>query len=161
MTLEACCMRRQSCARRTPELSGRLISERAHSAHGFRSGFSTIMPTARIAVVRTMECREWVDKEYRGLYTFTFETEQELLSVAYKSEKKYSLFGQKIEKLILIWQKDLNAVFYGIAADDWAGPVQMLSLHFGDVQMFPYALGSTMEEATLVNKIERRCRRLD
>ena len=52
-------------------------------------------------------------------------------------------------------------MFYGIAADDWTGPVRMLSLHFGDVQMFPYALGSVMEGATLVSKIERRCRRLD
>src|SRR5215469_18137652 len=29
MTLKACCMRRQSCARRTPGSFGRLISERA------------------------------------------------------------------------------------------------------------------------------------
>jgi|SRR5271166_3359959 len=108
-----------------------------------------------------MECREWVDKDYGGLYTFTFDTGQELLSVAYKPEGKYPLDGQKIEKWILIWQKDLNAVFYGIAADDWTGPVRMLSLHFGDVQMFSHALGSKMEEDTLVSKIERRCRRLD
>ena len=44
-----------------------------------------------LAVVRKMECREWVDKDYRGLYTFTFDTEQELLSVAYKPEGKYQL----------------------------------------------------------------------
>jgi hypothetical protein len=122
---------------------------------------SCLFTTEAIAVVRKMECREWVDKDYRGLYTFTFDTEHELLSVAYKPEGKYSLDGQKIEKWILIWQKDLNAVFYGIAADDWTGPVRMLSLHFGDVQMFHYALGSAMEEDTLVSKIERRCRRLD
>jgi hypothetical protein len=108
-----------------------------------------------------MECQEWVDSDYRGLYTFTFNTEQEILSVAYKQQGKYPLAGQKVEKWILIWQKDLNAVFYGIAADDWTGPVRMLSLHFGDVQMFPYALGSKMEESTLVSKIERRCRRFD
>jgi hypothetical protein len=122
---------------------------------------SCISVNEALAVVRKMECREWVDKEYRGLYSFAFDTEQKLLSVAYKPEGKYPLTGQNIEKWILIWRKDLNAVFYGIDADDWTGPVRMLSLHFGDVQMFPYALGSTMEDSTLVSKIERRCGRLD
>jgi hypothetical protein len=114
-----------------------------------------------LAVVRKMECREWMDKEYRGLYTFNFDTERKLLSAAYKPEGKYPLAGQKIENWVLIWQKDLNAVFYGIAADDWTAPVRMLSLHFGDVKMFPYELGSVMEDSILVSKIERICRRLD
>jgi hypothetical protein len=122
---------------------------------------SCLFVNEALAVARKMECREWMDKEYRGLYTFTFDIEQKLLSVAYKPEGKYPLDGQKIEKWILIWQKDLNAVFYGIAADDWTGPVRMLSLHFGDVKMFPYALGSVMEDTIWLSKIEHRCRRLD
>jgi len=49
------------------------------------------------ARIRRMECREWVDKEYRGLFQFTFDDERELLSVIYKSEGKYPLFGQSVE----------------------------------------------------------------
>jgi hypothetical protein len=97
---------------------------------------SCLSVTEALAVVRKMECREWLDKDYRGLYIFTFDTEREMLSVAYKSEGKYPLAGQKIEKWILIWQKDLNAVFYGIAADDWTGPVKMLSLQLVTYKCF-------------------------
>ena len=112
------------------------------------------------AVVRKMECRQWVDKEYRGLYTFTFDTEKEQLSIGYNPEGKYPLAGQKVEKWILLWQMDLNAAFYGIS-DDWTGPVRMLSLHFGDVKMFTYELGSVMEGDIMLSQIEQRCRRLD
>jgi hypothetical protein len=112
------------------------------------------------ATIRRMECREWVDKEYRGLFQFTFDDERELLSVIYKPEGKYPLFGQSVETWKMIWRKDLMAVFYGITEDWWA-PVKVLSLHFGQVQMFPYGLGSVSEESMLVSKISRVCNRLD
>jgi hypothetical protein len=112
------------------------------------------------ATVRRMECREWADKEYRGLFQFTFDDDHEPLAVVYKPEGKYPLFGQSVETWKLLWRKELMAVFYGIT-DDWWAPVKVLSLHFGQVQMFPYGLGSVSEESTLVSKIHRVCNRLD
>ena len=59
------------------------------------------------ATTRRMECRQWIDKEYRGLYSFTFDDEQASLVVSYKPKGKFLLFGQSIDTWKLLWRKDL------------------------------------------------------
>jgi hypothetical protein len=112
------------------------------------------------ATTRRMECREWVDKEYRGIYSFMFDDEGSSLVVSYKPEGKYPLFGQSVDTWKLLWRKDLIAVFYGIS-DDWWAPVRVMSLHFGKPATFPYGLGSEMENDRVISKISRECKRLD
>jgi hypothetical protein len=112
------------------------------------------------ATTRRMECREWIDKEYRGIYKFTFNDERTSLIVSHEPEGKYPLFGQSVDTWKLLWRKDLIAVFYGVS-DDWWAPVRVMSLHFGKPAMFPYALGSEMEGDQVISKTSRECQRLD
>ena len=112
------------------------------------------------ALVRRIECREWVDKEYRGLYQFAFDDESGVLRASQEPNGIYPLFGKSVGTWKLIWKKDLHAVFYGVSEDWWA-PVKVLSLNFGKPQMFPYGMGHDMEADTLVSKISRVCKRLD
>jgi hypothetical protein len=113
------------------------------------------------AAGREMECREWVDKKYRGLYIFSFDSNSKALSATYKPEGENFLFGSGVRKWTVLWVKEHNAVFFGEQPEDWTGPLKLLSLNFSDVAMFAYSLGSTFEGSELVSKIERRCRRLD
>jgi len=117
--------------------------------------------TEASAAIYSMECRLWVDSEYRGSSIFTFDSQRELLLTFHKPEGLYPLFGQKVGTWKLLWQKGNIAVLHGLDSEDWSGPVKILSLNFGDVKMFPYNVGSIAEESTLLSNIERRCRRLD
>ena len=109
------------------------------------------------ATVRRLECREWIDKDYRGIYQFAFDDQTDSLVASYKPEEvKYPLLGQSVQTWKLLWKKDLNAVFYDVTENWWA-PVKVLSLHFGKAQMFLYDMGSDMEGDLLVTKIIREC----
>ncbi len=108
-----------------------------------------------------MECREWIDKNYRGVYTFSFDSDKRELTASHKPEGRNYLFGRNVAKWIVVWDKARTAVFYGIEADDWTAPVKVLSLNFGEVAMFAYSIGGATEGDLLKSKIDRRCRRLD
>jgi hypothetical protein len=117
--------------------------------------------THALGVTRQMECREWLDGKYSGLYTFVFDSQSNGLSIAHQAEGQNFWFGRGINRWQLIWQKGNNVVFYGTDQEDWTGPIKIISLDFGELRMFDYSIGGATEADVLVSKIERRCRRLD
>jgi hypothetical protein len=123
----------------------------------------TVSGGQAFAAARIMECREWVDKAYRGLYVFSFDNNSRVLSVTQEpnEENNYGLLLKAVAKWSVLWAKDYNAVFFGDVPDDWMGPVKILSLNFSDLTMFAYSLGGVAEEDKEVSITERRCRRLD
>lgn len=126
------------------------------------------LPSAARAAVYKMECRERrVNGEYLGSYVFSFDPDAKSLSIAYQPEgeiweqtKLNPLFGAKVKKWNLLWQKELDAVFYGID-DDLTGPVKLLTLKFSVVKMFVYSLGGLVEDKGWVDRTRKECRRLD
>jgi hypothetical protein len=113
------------------------------------------------AKTRQMECREWLDGKYRGVYMIVFDLQTKSLSIAHQPEGQNFLFGRKVNRWQLIWEKENNVVFYGTDLEDWAGPVKIISLDFGEARMFDYSIGGAIEGDIALSKLERHCHRLD
>jgi hypothetical protein len=122
---------------------------------------------ARAAPYR-MECHEWRsgDGEYIGSYIFSYDPSTKSLSIEYHPEglfwreQKFSmLFGWKVKRWKLLWEKDLDAVFYGIT-DGAVDPVKLLTLRFSTAKMFDYSTGGLDDPWSSIT-IRRECRRLD
>jgi hypothetical protein len=115
------------------------------------------LPCSARATVYKMECQEWTvsfggEVEHIGSYVFSFDAGAKSLSVAYHPEgllwndkKIIVLFGAKVKKWNLLWQKEPDVVFWGVD-NDFTGPVKLLSLKFSVVKMFEYSLGGSGEE---------------
>ena len=63
------------------------------------------------ALNAVLECREWVDGKYRGLYVFSLERDTNTLTVKYNSEGENLLFGRKVNDWRTLFAKDGNVVF--------------------------------------------------
>jgi hypothetical protein len=120
-----------------------------------------ILPSTVNAAIYKMECREWRSTgDYLGGYIFSFDSGTKSLSIVFKPQAENWLFGTKVKKWILLWEKDLDAVFYGID-DDFTGPVKLLTLKFSTAKLFEYSAGGLAEDHGLVSLTRKECRRLD
>ncbi len=89
---------------------------------------------------RAMECREWMDHEFRGKYHFVVDSEIEIVKVEWIPDKEDSkkLFEPDApwQKL---WQDDtgLKVIIYTVIEKkrDWWPPVLVFSLDFGGVDL--------------------------
>jgi hypothetical protein len=124
------------------------------------------LPCAAIAAPHRMECREWTGAgDYIGSYVFSFDPGTKSLSIEYRPEgllwresKINPLFGAKVKHWNLVWQKGLDAVFYGIA-DSATDPVKLLTLRFSSAKMFDYTTGGLYDPMPSLTRKE--CQRLD
>ena len=117
--------------------------------------------TSVFAAIRELECRDWVDKRYRGLYVFSFDTDSKVFSGKFKPNPNWPLAGQQIESWKVRYEKDLHVVVGGSDPDSSGTPFVVFSLDFGNVRMFAYGMGTDREASAVVSTVVRECKRTD
>lgn len=121
---------------------------------------SALCPNLTVAATRQLECREWVDGEFRGVYSFAFESDSKRFAAKFQPETKYPLTGQKVKLWKVLYEKGLRVIVGGEAQGELA-LFLVFSLNFEDVQMFVYEIGGIAEVSTSLSKVERTCKRVD
>ncbi len=119
-----------------------------------------------LAKSREMECREWVDSEFRGKYHFVVDSEIETVKVEWIPDKeRYKKLFEPDAPWRKLWQDDTGrkVVIYAVNKNEWQSwnPVRLFSLDFEGVRLHDYTLGGIAEADKVVSVIEHRCARLD
>jgi hypothetical protein len=112
------------------------------------------------ATVRELECREWTDKKYVGLYKLDFDDLTRRIVVS-ESPTQAGLFGSEVREWHVLFAHMPRLVVFGVEKGDWAAPVKVISMDFSQPRMFTYDMGGPIEGDKLISVVERECRRVD
>jgi hypothetical protein len=124
-------------------------------------GFAILWTNAD-AATRKLECREWIDHRYNGLYEFNYDEASKTFSANYREEMPANrLFGSKVKTWDIAYYRTPHLIVVGLDYDEWTTPVHVISLDFAKVEMFTYGMGGALEDLKLMSVVERRCERTD
>jgi hypothetical protein len=141
-----------------------MIARRKYSTFGVAIAALLWSSSAWCNVWR-MECKEWRGPspggDFLGSYFFSFNDTEKTLVVVHKPVPEMNwLFGTKVKKWTLMWEKDGQVVVYG-TDDDFTAPLKLLSLNFGKPKMFDYSLGGLTEDTNSRSLTRKECQRLN
>jgi hypothetical protein len=113
--------------------------------------FALIVGTSEaFGKLREMECREWIDREFRGRYHFVVDSDIETVKVEWVPHKEDNkkLF-EPDAPWHKLWQNDTGrkVVIYAVNKNQWQSwyPIRFFSLDFEGVRLYEYTLGGIAE----------------
>lgn len=126
-------------------------------------GLLMLLVPAEASAIRNLECQEWVEDKYQGIYVLHYNEDTNKLTVKTvpdASNEKGMLFA-KIWKVL--WHNEDRVIASSVDDKNWGGPVHVMFLNFSKPSMSLHIPKQT-EGVYQVNTRapgERKCRRPD
>ena len=125
-------------------------------------GLLMLLAPAEASTIRKLECQEWIEDTYRGIYILQYNEDTNKLTVttAPDSKNEKGMPFARIWKVL--WSNEDRAIASSVDDKDWGGPVHVMFLNFSTPSMslhIPKQTDGVYQVNTRVPG-ERKCRRL-
>jgi hypothetical protein len=126
-------------------------------------GLLMLSAPAEASTIRKLECQEWVEGKYQGVYVLNFNEDTNRLTVKTVPDSKNEK-GMPFARIWrVLWSNEDRVIASSVDDKDWGGPVHVMFLNFPKTSMSLHIPKQT-EGVYQVNTRapgERKCRRLD
>ena len=115
------------------------------------------------ASARSLECQEWIEDTYQGIYVINYNEHTNKLTVrtAPDSKNEKGMPFAKIWKVL--WSNEDRVIASSVDDKDWGGPVHVMLLNFSKLSMSLHVPKQTEGVYQVNTRVpgERKCRRPD
>lgn len=126
-------------------------------------GLLIFLGPAEASAIRTLECQEWIDDKYQGIYIFNYNEDLNKLTVRTVADVNNQKGMPLPQRWKVLWRNEHRVISSSVDDKDWGGPVHVMILNFSEPSIslhVPHMEEGVYQVNTRVIG-ERKCRRPD
>jgi hypothetical protein len=126
-------------------------------------GLLILLAPAEASSVKRLECQEWIDGKYQGIYIISYDEASNKLTVRTDADIKNEKGMPFPQRWKVLWKNDRRVISSSVDDKDWGGPVHVMILNFAEPSIFlhiPHMTEGVYQVNTRVQG-ERKCRQPD